>query len=57
MVTLLRQIEVAIAIGKATSQACKEAKVAEQTYLATNSLRRKSTGGQLGEKNGGQGRD
>jgi putative transposase len=29
---LLRQIEVAVANGKTTSQACKEAKITEQTY-------------------------
>src|SRR5215469_6792548 len=32
IVTLLRQIEVAIANGKSTAQACKEAAVTEQTY-------------------------
>ena len=32
IVTLLRQIEVAIANGKSTAQACKEATVTEQTY-------------------------
>ena len=29
---LLRQIEVAVANGKTTSQACKEAEITEQTY-------------------------
>lgn len=32
-VNLLRQIEVAVADGKTTAQACKEAGVVEQTYL------------------------
>jgi putative transposase len=32
VVMLLRQIEVAVANGKATSQACKDAEVTEQTY-------------------------
>jgi len=32
IVTLLRQIEVAVANGKTTPQACKEAEVTEQTY-------------------------
>jgi hypothetical protein len=32
-VNLLRQIEVAVADGKTTAQACKEAEVVEQTYL------------------------
>src|SRR6516164_9314295 len=32
VVTLLRQIEVAVANGKTTPQACKEAEVTEQTY-------------------------
>ena len=32
VVTLLRQIEVAVANGKMTPQACKEAEVTEQTY-------------------------
>ena len=32
IVTLLRQIEVGIANGKTTPQACKEAEVTEQTY-------------------------
>jgi len=32
IVTLLRQIEVAIANGKTTPQACKEAQVTAQTY-------------------------
>jgi putative transposase len=31
-VNLLRQIEVAVANGKTTSQACKEAEITEQTY-------------------------
>ena len=31
-VTLLRQIEVAVANGKTTPQACKDAEVTEQTY-------------------------
>ena len=31
--TLLRQIEVAIANGKTTAQACKEAEIVEQTYF------------------------
>ena len=32
IVTLLRQIEVAVANGKTTPQACKEAEVTEQSY-------------------------
>jgi putative transposase len=32
VVNLLRQIEVAVANGKTTSLACKEAEIAEQTY-------------------------
>ena len=32
VVTLLRQIEVGIANGKTTPQACKDAEVTEQTY-------------------------
>ena len=32
IVTLLRQIEVAIANGKTTPQACKEAEITQQTY-------------------------
>ena len=32
IVTLLRQIEVAIANGKTTPQACKEAQITAQTY-------------------------
>ena len=32
IVSLLRQIEVAMANGKATPQACREAGIAEQTY-------------------------
>ena len=32
VVTLLRQIEVAIANGKTTPQACKEAQITAQTY-------------------------
>jgi putative transposase len=32
IVTLLRQIEVAVANGKATPQACKEAGITVQTY-------------------------
>jgi transposase-like protein len=32
VVTLLRQIEVAVANGKTTPQACKEAEITEQTY-------------------------
>ena len=33
VVNLLRQIEVAIANGKTTTQACKEAEIVEQTYF------------------------
>jgi putative transposase len=33
VVTLLRQIEVAVANGKTTAQACKEAEIVEQTYF------------------------
>jgi transposase-like protein len=33
VVNLLRQIEVAVANGKATAQACKEAEIVEQTYF------------------------
>jgi hypothetical protein len=32
VVNLLRQIEVAVANGKTTSQSCKEALITEQTY-------------------------
>ena len=32
IVTLLRQIEVGIANGKTTPQACKEAEITQQTY-------------------------
>ena len=32
VVTLLRQIEVEIANGKSTPQACKEAEITQQTY-------------------------
>ena len=32
IVTLLRQVEVAVANGKTTPQACKEAGIVEQTY-------------------------
>ena len=32
IVTLLRQIEVAVANGKTTPQACKEAEITTQTY-------------------------
>ena len=32
IVNLLRQVEVAMANGKATPQACKEAGIVEQTY-------------------------
>jgi len=32
VVALLRQIEVAVANGKTTPQACKEAEITEQTY-------------------------
>ena len=34
VVNLLRQIEVAVASGKTTAQACKEAEIVEQTYSA-----------------------
>ena len=30
---LLRQVEVAVASGKTTAQACKEAEIVEQTYF------------------------
>lgn len=33
VVNLLRQIEVAVANGKTTAQACKEAAIVEQTYF------------------------
>ena len=33
IVTLLRQVEVAVANGKTTGQACKEAAITEQTLL------------------------
>ena len=33
VVKLLRQIEVAVASGKTTAQACKEAEIVEQTYF------------------------
>ena len=32
IVTLLRQVEVAVGNGKSTPQACKEAAITEQTY-------------------------
>jgi len=32
IVSLLRQVEVAVASGKTTAQACKEAVITEQTY-------------------------
>ncbi len=32
IVSLLRQIEVAVADGQTTTQACKEASITEQTY-------------------------
>jgi transposase-like protein len=32
IVTLLRQVEVAVGTGKSTAQACKEAAITEQTY-------------------------
>lgn len=32
IVSLLRQVEVAVVSGKATAQACKEAAITEQTY-------------------------
>ena len=32
IVTLLRQIEVGVANGKTTLQACKEVEISEQTY-------------------------
>jgi putative transposase len=32
VVTLLRQIEVAIANGKTTPQVCRDAEITEQTY-------------------------
>ena len=32
IVTVLRQIEVAVANGKTTPQACKDAEITEQTY-------------------------
>ena len=34
VVNLLRQIEVAVANGKTTALACKEAGIVEQTYFA-----------------------
>ena len=37
VVNLLRQVEVGIANGKTTGQACKEALITEQTYNATPS--------------------
>ncbi len=33
VVNLLRQVEVAVANGKTTAQACKEAEIVEQTYF------------------------
>ena len=33
VVNLLRQIEVAVASGKTTAQACKEAEIVERTYF------------------------
>jgi hypothetical protein len=33
VVNLLRQMEVAVANGKTTAQACQEAEIVEQTYL------------------------
>jgi putative transposase len=32
-VNLLRQVEVAVANGRTTAQACKEAEIVEQTYF------------------------
>ena len=32
IVSLLRQVEVAVASGKTTAQACKEGAITEQTY-------------------------
>jgi hypothetical protein len=40
IVTLLRQIEVAIANGKTTSQACKEAQITAQTHYRWRRVRR-----------------
>jgi hypothetical protein len=34
VVNLLRQIEVAVANGKSTDQACRDAGIVEQTYIA-----------------------
>ncbi len=44
VVNLLRQIEVAVANGKTTAQACKEAEIVEQTYFRW----RKEYGGSAG---------
>ena len=44
IVTLLRQVEVAVGNGKATPQACKEAAITEQTYYRW----RKDTGAEAG---------
>ena len=41
IVTVLRQVEVAIANGKTTPQACRESEITEQTYYR----RRKEYGG------------
>ena len=38
IVTLLRQVEVAVANGKTTGQACKESSITEQTYYRWLSL-------------------
>ena len=38
VVNLLRQIEVAVANGKSTALACKEAGIVEQTYLRWRAL-------------------
>jgi len=48
VVNLLRQIEVAVANGKTTVQACKEAGIVEQTYTSAGAGVWRPLGG-LGE--------
>ena len=45
VVNLLRQIEVAVANGKTTALACKEAGIVEQTYFRWRKGVRRPTGG------------
>jgi hypothetical protein len=45
IVSLLRQVEVAVASGKTTAQACKEAAITEQTVLPLAQGVRRVAGG------------